>query len=51
MLISAAVLVNEQAMVDPAAVASASSATEPAARFGVAVPPDPRPVHVIAETE
>ena len=40
------VLVNVQAMLEPAAVAAASSTTAPVARLGVAVPPVPRPVQV-----
>ena len=40
------VLVNVQAMFDPAAVAAASRTRAPVARFGTAVPPDPKPEHV-----
>ena len=40
------VLVNVHAISDPASVAAASSAKAPVAKLGVAVPPDPSPVHV-----
>ena len=40
------VLVNVQAIFEPAAVAAASSARAPVPRFGVAVPPAPRPVQL-----
>jgi hypothetical protein len=40
------VLVNVQAMFEPGAVAATSRASAPVARLGVAVPPDPSPVHV-----
>ena len=39
-------LVKVQAMSEPGAVAAAFRVTEPVARFGVAVPPAPRPVQL-----
>ena len=40
------VLVNVQAIAEPAAVAAASRTRAPVPRFGVAVPPPPIPLHV-----
>ena len=40
------VFVKVQAIAEPMAVAAASSAKAPVARFGVAVPPVPMPVQV-----
>lgn len=42
-----AVLVKVHAILEPGAVAAASSTTDPAARLGVNAPPVPRPVHLI----
>ena len=39
--------VKVQAILDPGAVAAASSNNAPVARFGVAVPPLPKPVQVV----
>ena len=43
-IVGSFVLVNVQAILEPAAVAAAFSASAPVARFGVAVPPVPMPV-------
>ena len=45
-IVGSFVLVNVQAMLEPAAVAAAFRANAPVARFGVAVPPVPMPVQV-----
>ena len=45
-IVGSLVLVNVQAMAEPAAVAALSSPSAPVARFGVAVPPVPMPVQV-----
>jgi hypothetical protein len=46
----ASVLVKVQAMLDVADIAVALNVTDPAARFGVKVPPAPSPVQLIAVT-
>ena len=45
-IVGSLVLVNVQAMADPAAVAALSRIKAPVARFGVAVPPVPIPVQL-----
>ena len=45
-IVGSLVLVNVQAMAEPAAVAALSRTKAPVARFGVAVPPVPMPAQV-----